>query len=574
MGARRKGLGGVLPAHAGRYHPWLMPKLQVPAFVHDVIADPRQRGILIAGALSLFAVGLVPRVLSPGLPTSQETLRARPELENLFILLSFVSAAAVILGGLASDLVRRRGLMIGGLTAMVAGSVVGLLVDDGLVYYAASAVVVGASGVVLAYGIGSVAIAYEGVARATALGAVYAAYGAGSAAAPALLTLIVVRSPSADPTVPAGFAFSTWPAYAATAVAAGVSLWAARRWMPAIPGALPAPRRLVTAVAFWAIAVLAVVTGVAGLTGSATGLIPIAMIVLGLVGVSTIALRMRRIAEDVVSLRLDWRAMGAALAVGVAVGFAQAVPLMLIPVVFQYPFGYGQLLALLAIAPFAIALFVAGPVSGVLLQRFGPRGMMTVGALMLGVSNLLMALTLAWAGRSSHYLAFVVPLALIGAGFVLATTVRTAIVFASTPRGLPGSAAAINEASVGLGSRIGIVSATTVVVAAAVERARELAAGRPDAGALVAEFREALGAMGTPRFPEFLEAALAEANQAKIDAYVVAYVDGVGAALLVSGIVGIGGALLAWFLTGRRDPLRTVFDLQDERVAAPVLEGG
>jgi Major Facilitator Superfamily len=551
-----------------------MRRVRVPDFVREVIDDPRQRGILIAASLSLFAVGLVPRVLSPGLPSSQEALRARPELENLFILLSLVSAAAVIFGGLASDLIRRRGLMVGALAAMVAGSVVGLLVDDGPIFYGASATVVGASGIVLAYGIGSVAVAYQGVARATALGAVYAAYGAGSAAAPALLTLIVVRIPSTDPGVPAGFAFSTWPAYAATALAAGVSLWAARRWIPAIPGALPAPRRLVAAVAFWAIAVLAVVTGVAGLTGSATGLIPIAMIVLGLLGVSTIALRMRRTAEDVASLRLDWRALGAALAVGVAVGFAQAVPMMLLPVVFEYPFGYGQILALLAIAPFAVALFVAGPVSGALLQRFGPRGMMTIGALMLGVSNLLMALTLALAGRASHYLAFVVPLALIGAGFVLATTVRTAIVFASTPRGLPGSAAAINEASVGLGSRIGVVSATTVVVAAAVERARTMAAGRPDAAALVAEFREALGAMGTPRFPEFLEAALAEANEAKIDAYVIAYVDGVGAALVVSGLVGIGGALLAWFLTGRRDPLRTVFDHQDERAGSPALEGG
>jgi hypothetical protein len=55
---------------------------------------------------------------------------------------------------------------------------------------------------------------------------------------------------------------------------------------------------------------------------------------------------------------------------------------------------------------------------------------------------------------------------------------------------------------------------------------------------------------------------------------VVAYVDGVGAALVVSGIVGIGGALLAWFLTGRRDPLRTVFDLQDERALSAAIEGG
>ena len=238
------------------------------------------------------------------------------------------------------------------------------------------------------------------------------------------------------------------------------------------------------------------------------------------------------------------------------------------PVVFQYPMGYGQWLAMLAIAPFALALFVAGPVSGALLQRFGPRGMMSLGAGMLGASNILMAVTLMWAGRSAHYLAFIIPLALIGAGFVLATTVRTAIVFASTPRGLPGSAAAINEASVGLGSRIGIITSTTVVAVAATESARSMAAGLPNADALMAEFTDALGAMGTPRFSEFLEAALKGANQARIDAYVIAYVDGVSSALIISGVVGIVGAVLAWLLTGRRDPLRTVFDLREERASA------
>ena len=36
-------------------------------------------------------------------------------------------------------------------------------------------------------------------------------------------------------------------------------------------------------------------------------------------------------------------------------------------------------------------------------------------------------------------------------------------------------------------------------------------------------------------------------------------------ALIISGVVGIGGAMLAWILIGRRDPLETVFDMQDER---------
>ena len=78
------------------------------------------------------------------------------------------------------------------------------------------------------------------------------------------------------------------------------------------------------------------------------------------------------------------RPPSAAIAVGVTVGFAQMVPLMLLPVVFQFPLGYGPLLGILAIAPFAIALFVAAPVSGILLRRYGPRGMMTFGTFFMG----------------------------------------------------------------------------------------------------------------------------------------------------------------------------------------------
>ena len=41
---------------------------------------------------------------------------------------------------------------------------------------------------------------------------------------------------------------------------------------------------------------------------------------------------------------------------------------------------------------------------------------------------------------------------------------------------------------------------------------------------------------------------------------------------MVSGVIGILGAILAWFLVGKRDPLHTVFDMQDERDTEPAAE--
>ena len=80
---------------------------------------------------------------------------------------------------------------------------------------------------------------------------------------------------------------------------------------------------------------------------------------------------------------------------------------------------------------------------------------------------------------------------------------------------------------------------------------------------------QALESLGTPRFREVLQAALDGAEPIKGQAYTSAYIDGVEVALLVSGVVGILGAILAWFLVGKRDPLHTVFDMMEERDAEP-----
>jgi DHA2 family multidrug resistance protein-like MFS transporter len=546
-----------------------MRRPAVPGFVHEIVDDPRQRGILVSGSLVLFAVGLVPRVLSPGLPDVQQRLHEQPTVGNLYLLISFGAAAAVLLGGMASDLIRRRELLIGALTVMAASGLVCLFITSGPIYYVATFVGVVAGGVGLAYGIGAVAMAYEGVPRATALGVVYAAYGAGSALAPLLLTIVLVRIPSTVPGEPAGFEYLTWPAELATLIAAAIAFAAASRWMPRLPGSLPASRTLVGGVTLWSISILALVVGIFSFWRGGGPAIPLALIVLGVVGLATMSFRIDRTASEFDRLHLDRRAWGAALAVGVTLGVSQAAPMMVLPTVFERVLGYGQIFAMLAIAPFVIALLLAGPVSGTLLRRFGPRGMMTVGAFVIAIGDIVLWAIFDAVGRGAGYWLFVVPLVFIGAGFVVATTVRTAIVFASTPRGLSGMAAAVNEASVSLGARIGVLAATVLVGSEAISSMQSQVAGRPNAAALTSEFTSVLQALGTPRFQESIQDALLGAPAEKIGWYVTSYLNGVEEVLLVSGIVGIIGALLAWVLVGRRDPLVTVFDMKDERADIP-----
>ena len=57
-------------------------------------------------------------------------------------------------------------------------------------------------------------------------------------------------------------------------------------------------------------------------------------------------------------------------------------------------------------------------------------------------------------------------------------------------------------------------------------------------------------------------------------AYAAAYTDAVRTVMFSTGIVTLLAAPVAWFLIGRRDPLVTVWQHQDERDPAPVAING
>ena len=170
------------------------------------------------------------------------------------------------------------------------------------------------------------------------------------------------------------------------------------------------------------------------------------------------------------------------------------------------------------------------------------------------------------------YLGFAMSFVLIGAGFVIATTVRTAIIFASLPRGLPATAAALNEASVALGSRAALVVVTVLVTTLALDSYAASLGGRPpgEATAAVEAFRTLLSAINMPTYGVLIGGI--QASDAA--AYGAAYTEAVRTVMFSVGALTLLAAPIAWLAIGGRDPLETVWQHQDEREATPASLSG
>ncbi len=524
-------------------------KRSLPPFVLDVVGDRAKVRVLVACSLAILAAGLVPRTLSPGMPSVQAALRTQPEIQSMVVFIAFLASANSVAGGVVGDIWRRPSALIAGLSVMLVGELLSLILPAGPLFYVVQIAVVIGAGVVIAFAVGAVALAYDGAARATSLGVVYGVYGLGTATAPALTLMLGALGPY-------------WPAYVVAAAVAAIGLYAVRRWRPELPGALPTSRSAAVVVGLWGIALLAVITGLLAFGGPGNELIQFSLIIAGGGLLAGLAIQRRLRPREFNAMAIRPRQMAAAVFVGGVVGFTQTIPLVLLPAVFLYVFQYSPpIMSTIAIAPFAIALFAAGPVAGILLPRYSARAILLTGTGMLGIGAIALGGAMAVFGSTTSYLWLILPLAAVGAGFVISTTVRTAIVFAATPRGLPATAAGYNEASVALGARVGIIASTLIVVVVAANSLTRALQGRPDIDARLAEFQSLVARLNLPDF----RTVVGTTSVSDRPLYAAAYLDGVWAAIVLGGIIAIVGAIVAWFMVGPGDPLRTVFDMQDER---------
>ena len=390
------------------------------------------------------------------------------------------------------------------------------------------------------------AVTYSGITRATAIGLAYAAYGGAMAAGPVLITILGPAGPR-------------WPAFLVSVIVTILAFEATRRGWPDLPNPSRSQRRRVVATGVWAAGIIVTCIGVVGFGNGAIDPVRIAFLSGGL-AILLAAGVVERGMSKIEAVHVERRPVGMALFVGFVIAFAQSIPLLQLPLFFQLINGYGPLGAVVATIPFMVALVVTGPVVGVLLGRVGPRPLITVGVVAVGLGNILLALVLA---PRADYPGFVLPLVLIGAGFVIATTVRTAIIFASVPRGMPATAAALNEASVALGTRTGLVVATLAIATIAADRFGASLAGQDPATAesALGAFRDVLVGIGTPGFASLVDGT----DRATLLTYAAAYTEAVRTVLAATGIVTLGAAVVTWFLVGRRDPLTTVWEHRDER---------
>ncbi len=535
-----------------------MQRLTIPSFLTDLAAEPRAIRALVAASAAIGAAGLNPTVFSPGYPSVQAALRSEPDVEILLLLATLIGAGLLFVGGILSDSDGRRGILLGALALLVVTGLLGLVATEGPIFLTSRLAGTAAANAVVPFALALVATMYHGITRATAIGIVYAVYGGAVALAPVLVTLL-------------GPGGSTWPAFAVAAAAAAVALWIAAPRTPDLPAMLRHERSYVVATAVWAFAIVIVTSGIVGTGNGVNDPVRVALIGIGAVMAAgyLVWARKRGGEPEAGHLHVERRAVTIAVAVGLVIGFAQAGPLFQLTLFFNIVLRYGTLGATVATAPFIVALIVAGPVAGMLLVRYSPRALISGGLAAVGMGNVVAALVL---GPQAPYIAMALSFALIGTGFVITTTVRTAIIFASVPRGLPGTAAALNQASVQVGSRIGLVVLTVVTTRLALD-AFGSSLGAADPGqrdAAVAAFADVLKAIGTPAMGPI---ALTIAPN-DLTAYSAAFTDALRQALLGTGLVTLVAAPIAWAMLGRRDPLTTVWDHSDERTGSASMFGG
>ncbi len=526
-------------------------RLPVPSFLRDLGSPPNGPRVLLVAGLSMAAAGFNPQVLSPAVSSVQAAIREQPTINTLVLLVTLGAAAMLFVGGVLSDTNGRRSILLTALAALCISNAVSLAAAEGLFFSISRLVGAAAAFAVVPFALALVATTYKGVVRATAIGIVYAAYGGGTALAPVLLTLL-------GPTGP------WWPAFVVGLAISGLALWWAWPRAPNLEAAAAGDRGYVIATAVWAFAIVVITAGAVDMGNRVASPIRLGLIGFGLVLIGAYFVwDRRRFRGSSRQQRIGRRPVTVAVAVGVVIGFAQAAPLFQLPLFLHVVVGYGVVLSTVAIAPFIVALVVAGPVAGFLITRFQPRTLVAAGLAAVGAGNVLVGLVL---GRDLAYAALIGPLVLIGAGFVVATTVRTAIIFASVSRGLPGTAAALNEASILVGSRIGLAALTALITQRALDLyATSLPTLDPAAreGAIGA-FRDVLVAAGSPVIGQVLGAL----DRTDLAAYGAAFVEASRESLIGTGLLALAAAPLAWLLLGRRDPLTTVWDHAEERPEA------
>jgi len=230
----------------------------------------------------------------------------------------------------------------------------------------------------------------------------------------------------------------------------------------------------------------------------------------------------------------------AVLIIGI-VFFAMFVTFFFLTQLFQLVQGRSPFEAGLLIVPVALAMMVSAPISGVLVQRVGPR-ILLIGSMTAMIGGMLLLTQL---DASSSTLQVAATLFFFGIGGGLGMTPLTDTVMAAVPVDDAGIGSAVNDVSRELGGALGIALVGSIVNGIYRSNVEEALAGQVSAE-LIDTAREGVGVttvVAAQLPPEVAATLTSAANDAFIDA--------IGAGFIVSIAFLIGAMAVSLLLPNR-----------------------
>jgi MFS family permease len=218
---------------------------------------------------------------------------------------------------------------------------------------------------------------------------------------------------------------------------------------------------------------------------------------------------------------------------------------------FQFVRGYDPLESGLRTLPFAVGAGITAPIAAQLALRFGPKRVVPVGLLFMGLGQL-------WAGTldvdSTYFGPVVASMVLMACGLALVTSPASESVMGSLPRDMAGVGSAINDTSREVGGTLGVAIIGSIFATTYGPKIIELLGGLSLPKEAIAAAEQSVGAA----FMVAEQAGDPMASQAIRDIAGTSFLDGFQVACTTVGVVAILGALLAYrFLPARKVPATT-----------------
>ncbi len=503
--------------------------LNTPA-PEDAIVSPAERVrklvTLMVVCVSTFMLPLDYTIVAVALHDIQTDLDASfTDLQWVVNGYTLTFAAFLLAGGGLADLFGRRQLFIIGMGLFMASSLVCGVAPDALVLnLARGAQGIGAA-VMFAAALPLLVQEFQGADRARAFGIFGAVVGIGAALGPFLGGIIVGAF---------GWRWAFLVNVPVTAALIALTLWRVRESRD--PNARGVDwGGLATFTAFCFLLVFALINGNEAGWASATVLGAFAASAL-LLGAFVLIEARRAYPMFDLSLFRNPTFVGASIP-PLVLSIAFWGPFLYFPLYYQAALGYSPLAAGAAVLPFAIPLFVMGPVGGWLAQHVPSRVLLGLGQLLVGIGAFLLLLGTA----DSTWTAFVLGGLVSGVGAGLINGEMTNVAMTIVPEERSGMASGINSTMRQVGVALGFAGLGALLA----QRAASAYGGAAERLGLPGELagRVVKGdiAGAAASLPEPVREAFELAARASL-------FDGMRFIILVSGLVAVLGAVLTYLL--------------------------